>query len=183
MTMWPGRWAAVPPASETVCGLHSPPITITPFRFHVPPRAPSALQMVCTGPPERSIFFSLESAKKAMKRLSGDQNGSAAPSVPARGVISAESSARIQICCLPSFTRTSAAKRPSGETASDKARDFRKAECSSAPAAAAQDAGQNAEVRTPRERCSPYSCSGRVSGTDLAILARTYVSSCPRLRG
>src|SRR6202007_3250224 len=64
------------------------------------------------------------SAKKPTNWLSGDQNGSAAPSVLASGVSWNESSVRIQICCFPSFTRTTAIERPSGETASERARDF-----------------------------------------------------------
>ena len=91
----------------------------SPLRFQVPPTAPSASQSVCTGPPERSTFFSLASAKKAISRLSGDQKGSTALSVPARGVISRLSRARTQICCFPSFRRTTAMARPSGETARD----------------------------------------------------------------
>lgn len=57
--------------------------------------------------------------KKAISRLSGDQKGSTALSVPARGVISRLSRARTQICCFPSFRRTTAMARPSGETARD----------------------------------------------------------------
>jgi hypothetical protein len=41
---------------------------------------------IVTGPPLASTFFSLPPAKKAIVRLSGDQNAKAAPSVSGKGV-------------------------------------------------------------------------------------------------
>ena len=56
--------------------------TITPSRLHVPPFVPLASHSVRGGVPERSTLFSLPPAKKARNRLSGDQNGNVAPSLP-----------------------------------------------------------------------------------------------------
>src|SRR5262249_50061240 len=56
--------------------------TITPCLFHVPPRPEGASQIVCTGPPDTSTFFSFPSAKNARDLPSADQNGKLAPSVP-----------------------------------------------------------------------------------------------------
>src|SRR5262245_10331297 len=55
-----------------------------------------------------------------MKRLSGDQKGYAAPSVPATGCAANESIGRIQSCTFPAESRTvSASLLPSGEMAAD----------------------------------------------------------------
>ena len=56
--------------------------TMTPSRFHVPPALRGASHSGCGGAPNRSTVFNLPSAKNPMKRLSGDQKGLAAPSVP-----------------------------------------------------------------------------------------------------
>ena len=62
-----------------------------------------ASQIFCGGPPVTSTFFSLPSAKNARNRLSGDQNGRVAPSVPASGLRRrARSSGRTQIAACPS---------------------------------------------------------------------------------
>src|SRR2546428_171734 len=58
--------------------------TIVPSWPQLPP-APPALHSVCGGPPLAAIFSSLCCAKYAMNRLSGDQNGYAASSVPGSG--------------------------------------------------------------------------------------------------
>src|SRR5262245_36609365 len=49
---------------------------------HVAGRKSATLAIVCGGPPALAIFFSFPSAKKPTHRLSGDQNGYSAPSVP-----------------------------------------------------------------------------------------------------
>ena len=49
---------------------------------------------VCTDPPSMSMRFSLVSAMNPMDRLSGDQNGRDARSVPANGCANGESSDR-----------------------------------------------------------------------------------------
>src|SRR5215510_1832352 len=60
-----------------------------------------------------------------MKRLSGDQKGYAAPSVPASGCAANESIGRIQSCTFPAESRTvSASLLPSGEMAGDAATRF-----------------------------------------------------------
>src|SRR5207245_1989764 len=91
---------------------------IVPSWFQLPPRAMEVSQMVSGGPPCASIFLSLESAKNPMERLSGDQKGKEAPSVPSRGRADRESSGRTHRSSLPSGVRaTKASRRPSGDTA------------------------------------------------------------------
>src|SRR4029453_17241319 len=78
-----------------------------------------ALQRICGGPPAMSIFFSLLRAKNPMNRLSGDQKGYEASSVPASICGSLASSALIQSAPrLPGEFATNATCRPSGDTAS-----------------------------------------------------------------
>ena len=109
---------ALPPAAGTrnrPCPLTAN--TISPFLLQVPPRPAPASQRVNAGPPARSIFFSLPSAKNAMERLSGDQKGSTAPSVPVSARAESESRSRTQSWSLPSSVATKARRRPSGEIA------------------------------------------------------------------
>ena len=56
--------------------------TMTLSRLQLPPRPDGASQSACAGPPAIGTRFSLPSAKNAMCRLSGDQNGNVPPSVP-----------------------------------------------------------------------------------------------------
>ena len=68
---------------------------IVPSLFHAPPRGTGATDTsVFTDPPSMSMRFSLLSAKNPMDRLSGDQNGRDARSVPANGRADGESSDR-----------------------------------------------------------------------------------------
>jgi hypothetical protein len=67
---------------------------ITPFWFQLPPRGTGASASVTGCPPAMSIFFSFPPAKNPISRLSGDQNGQPAPSVPAKGWAAGESRAR-----------------------------------------------------------------------------------------
>ena len=90
--------------------------TITPSRFHVPPRGVAASHRVCAGPPARAIFLSLPCAKNPRFRPSGDQNGNVAPSVPGIGRASSESSGRTQRRVGPPSSLTKARLRPSGES-------------------------------------------------------------------
>src|SRR3954471_20081092 len=89
-------------ASSRVTSAHSPPdaatrrsgprviapYRITLSRFHVPPLplGPGNSHSVVGCPPDNATSFNLEfpwpCAKKAIERLSGDQNGNAAPSLP-----------------------------------------------------------------------------------------------------
>src|SRR5262249_2507953 len=90
---------------------------ITPSRFQVPPRPIGASHNVIGGPPAASIFLSFPSAKNPRKRLSGDQNGWKAPSVPASCCAESASRGRTQRRFLPSEAdATKARRRPSGET-------------------------------------------------------------------
>ena len=76
--------------------------TMTPLRLQLPPRPRGASASVSTGPPPASIFFSLPPAKNATDRLSGDQKGNVAPSVPASGWAVNPSSERIHKDWFPS---------------------------------------------------------------------------------
>ncbi len=76
-----------------------------------------ASQIVWTGPPEEFIFFSFPSAKKAIKRPSGDQKGKRPLSVPARTCDSRESSARTARSASPPRTTRKTSRLPSGEIA------------------------------------------------------------------
>jgi len=71
------------------------------------------------GPPGSPIVFSFEFVKKPMLRLSGDQNGWEASSVPARGLASNESSARTHNIGPPFQMAVNATVLPSGEMAKD----------------------------------------------------------------
>src|SRR5579863_9976115 len=87
----------VPPAEETRNNSLVGPgeKTMTPARFHVPPRPLGESHKVCAGPPAIAIFFSLPCWKKPMFAASGDQKGYVAPSVPASVLDSSVSRARI----------------------------------------------------------------------------------------
>src|ERR1700741_772860 len=77
-----------------------------------------ASHTVSGGPPEMSIFLSLPSAKNPTKRLSGDQKGDAAFSVPCTIEAVSPSSERTHNCDFPSaFTARKTICRPSGDTA------------------------------------------------------------------
>src|SRR5437867_7137313 len=90
---------------------------MTSSLFQVPPR-PAASANVVTNPLPTSIRFSFPSAKKPIERLSGDQNGNAAFSVPTSGRVSADSSERShKPAGLESATNTILS--PSGEIAID----------------------------------------------------------------
>ncbi|MDO8795480.1 MAG: hypothetical protein Q7J25_12765 [Vicinamibacterales bacterium] len=72
----------------------------------------------CGGPPAMATFFNCcRPTKKAMYRLSGDQNGRRTPSVPSSSRTSNESSDRIQIEVRFRVTAvpTKAIVRPSGD--------------------------------------------------------------------
>src|SRR6202023_755269 len=77
----------MPPADETRMSEPRPDgeNTMMPSRFQVPPRPFRAMHTVWAGPPEASILLSVPAAKKPRYRLSGDQNGNEASSVPASG--------------------------------------------------------------------------------------------------
>src|SRR5262249_34445140 len=94
--------------------------TIVFSRFQLPlPKKPGASVTICAEPPAASTTFSFPRAKNPSDRLSGDQNGACAPSVPGNGCAVVEASGRVQSCCRPSAdTAMNARTRPSGDSAS-----------------------------------------------------------------
>jgi hypothetical protein len=72
-----------PPDADTRCSAprQCGANTIVPSARHVPPRPSCVSQMIEGGPPPISIRFSFPSAKYAIDRLSGDQNGKSNGSV------------------------------------------------------------------------------------------------------
>ena len=86
--------------------------------FHEPGTGMAVAATITTGPPRMSTFLRVPPAMKATNRLSGDQNGASAPSVPGTGCAVGWSSRRIQ-SILPSLASAAAkAKyRPSGDSA------------------------------------------------------------------
>src|SRR5258706_9457902 len=92
---------------------------MVPLRCHDPlNEPPDALSPSATGdPPKISTFFNVPFAKNARNRLSGDQNGPSAPSVPVTSLALSESSARTQSRdSSPARDAKKASQRPSGET-------------------------------------------------------------------
>jgi hypothetical protein len=90
--------------------------TITPSRFQAPPRPEKASHKASAGPPDASILFSLPSAKKPRARLSADQKGNIAPSVPGSAWAVGPSKGRSQSRLRPSSPlATNAIRWPSGE--------------------------------------------------------------------
>src|ERR1700683_5528691 len=80
--------------------------------------SPTPAASVCESPADAPIFFSIPPAKKARYWLSGDQNGYAASSVPAKTVACCESRGRSQSLFTPfSSTPENANVLPSGDTA------------------------------------------------------------------
>ena len=89
---------------------------MTPSWFQVPPNPPAESQIVCTDELRRSTDFSRPSAKNPTCRLSGDQKGSFAPSVPVSCCALDVESARTQRAVFPSGpSATNASLPPSGE--------------------------------------------------------------------
>src|SRR5580704_3373676 len=91
---------------------------MVPSRPHVPPPRPNgASQITRTAPLSRSTMANLPAAKKPIRWLSGDQNGSSAPSVPLIWWAFDADSARTQSLSFPSGPKATKASRvPSGET-------------------------------------------------------------------
>ena len=88
--------------------------------FHAPPRGTGATDTsVFTDPPSMSMRFNVPSAKNPRDRLSGDQKGDDARSVPGNGRADAESNLRNHNCDLPPDLAGKATLSPSGDIASD----------------------------------------------------------------
>src|SRR4029450_8241315 len=86
---------------------------------HAPLMPGAASHNVTGGPLATAIFLSLPWAKNPTDRLSGDQNGDLAPSVPASACAASVSSDRVQTSvALDAFRATSATRWPPGDTAS-----------------------------------------------------------------
>ena len=75
--------SGLPPTAGTWLSPFVPVKMMTSSRFQVPGGACVASQSVVMVPLATSIFFSLPSAKNASQRLSADQNGAEALTVPA----------------------------------------------------------------------------------------------------
>ena len=87
--------------AENVFGVNR----IRPSARHAPPRNNGALASVRT-PPSRSTRFSQPSAPNPIERLSGDQNGITAFSVPASGCTETAPRERSHSCGRPSAFAT-----------------------------------------------------------------------------
>src|SRR3954468_21345447 len=93
---------------------------IVPFECHVALATLSdgVAQRTAGGSPSRLTFCNVPFAKKPTYRLSGDQNGPSAPSVPVNSRALSESSARIQRrVSSPGRDARKARRRPFGDTA------------------------------------------------------------------
>src|ERR1700723_4266798 len=91
---------------------------MVPWRFHVPPRPANASASIATVPPAMSALLSFPSAKKPIRRLSGDQKGKLAPVVPLSCCAPEAANERTHSVSWPSGPRAMKARRvPSGETA------------------------------------------------------------------
>src|SRR5262245_57836317 len=112
--------AGVPPPADTrlISDAKNSANRISPSRFHAPP-PPFASHSVVSAPSARAIFFSFPCAKNPMNRLSGDQKGDSAPSVPGNDLAVSKSSERIQSDSLPSEKAVKAMWRPSGDIAGE----------------------------------------------------------------
>ena len=84
--------------------------------FQVPPMPPGASHMIWTALPLGSTLFNLPALKKPTDRLSGDQNGYIAPSVPVNCCAVPAAKDRIHNAVPPSSAAaTNASRWPSGE--------------------------------------------------------------------
>src|SRR5207248_11513330 len=92
----------LPPDAGTCCrGPAFGENKIIPATLQLPPRNEVVSQMIPGGPPAMSTRLSLPCAKKATERLSGDQKGYRAPSVPASSLPERESNGRSQSLSVP----------------------------------------------------------------------------------
>src|SRR5262245_59035977 len=95
--------------------------TIVSFVPHVPTlHGPNgASQIVRAAPPSTGIRFIFPAAKKPSERLSGDQKGFEAPSVPATSRSSVEPRGRRKSCCAMDVVTSMTSIEPSGEIADE----------------------------------------------------------------
>src|SRR4051812_34848658 len=112
--------AGAPPDADT---RERPPLPlayrIVPSGAHVPPKTSVKLSTTTWAPPPAAgIFLNCFGEKNAIQRLSGDQKGSIAFSVPAKACGAGSASGRTQSSGLPRSTlAVKAIAEPSGESA------------------------------------------------------------------
>src|ERR1700737_4139329 len=91
---------------------------MTWLRFHVPPLSFGASERTMGAPPPTSTFLSFPSAKNPTYRLSGDQNGWFAPSVPGSALAGSVASGCTHNIAGPGRAEAKTTTcRPSGEMA------------------------------------------------------------------
>ena len=88
---------------------------IVPSAFHVPPCPRGTSARVRSVPPSTSTRCSFSHGEEPNERLSGDQNGNCAPSVPTSDRVATESIDRSHSRVRPSNGATNTSVRPSGE--------------------------------------------------------------------
>jgi hypothetical protein len=111
------RGIGVPPLAEILNKPARPPNTTAPSGPQAAPaKELGKVQSVRTGPPDAAIILRVFVTEKTSDRLSGDQYGVEAPSVPGNTWPSSESMERTQIRPVPNRVTTAARRRPSGET-------------------------------------------------------------------
>src|SRR5580693_5634636 len=110
-------WGVPPDAAMRKTGLDTLGVKrIVPSAPQVPPRPIAISQRARGGPPDTSNRFSLPLAKNPTERLSADQNGNVAPSVPSSGFAAAELSGLTHRSWRPSeLTAEKTSHFPSGE--------------------------------------------------------------------
>src|SRR5262245_18867830 len=96
---------------------------IVSSRFQVAPRAKGAFATIAAERPLISIRLRVPAAKNPIERLSGDQKGNTAPSVPDMGRPDTESSERSHSCNRPSSVAAKTIFWPSGESANESGSD------------------------------------------------------------
>src|SRR6476469_252845 len=104
-----------PPADDVRFRTPAAENTITPSAFQVPRARFGAAQMFCSAPPVTLIFLSRPPEKNAISRLSGDQNGDSAPSVPSNNSALVDSKRLTKMALPASVDAVNASHRPSGE--------------------------------------------------------------------
>jgi hypothetical protein len=114
----------------------------------------SAYVTVCAEPPRASMRFSSLFMKKPIERLSDDQNGRRAPSVPGSACAIALSSARTHRAGCPSRSATNARLCPSGEIANDHGSDDRGVVISTTRSAGAVAGGRSHQATSAATNAS-----------------------------
>ncbi len=90
---------------------------MTPSAFQLPPKPPLTGVSVSGAPPPTSSRLRASIVKNPIDRLSGDQNGNEAPSVPGRGCAVVAAKARSNRRDTPLLVSTNTICLPSGDNA------------------------------------------------------------------